>query len=53
VHACRDRKRGWWAGIHCGPRELCLGVFESRDEGKRAIVAWFRGMDIEEWPAPH
>lgn len=51
VHACRDRKRGWRAGIYCGPRELNLGTFGSRDEGKQAIIDWFRGLEIEEWPA--
>jgi hypothetical protein len=51
VHAARDRKRGWWAGIYCGPRELNLGLFSTRDEGKQAIIDWFRGLEIEEWLA--
>ena len=51
VQASRDRKRGWWASIYCGPRELNLGVFDSRDEGKGAIIDWFRGLEIEPWSA--
>ena len=43
VHACRDRQRGLWAGIQCGAHELNLGLFNSRDEGKLAIIACFRG----------
>ena len=42
VHACRDRKRGWRVSIYCGPRGLNLGVFDSRDEGKQAIINWSR-----------
>jgi len=29
--------------IYCGQRELNLGVFDSRDRGKQAIIDWYRG----------
>jgi len=39
---------GWWANA-CN---VCLGTFSTRDEGKRAIIQWFCGLDIADWPAP-
>ena len=47
MHHRRAPNDGWWADA--GP--VCLGTFDTRDEGKQAIINWFRGLEIEEWPA--
>lgn len=45
VHHRRAPHDGWWADA-CN---VCLGAFATRDEGKQAIIAWFRGLEIEPW----
>ena len=52
VHHSRDHSQCWWAGVGTGLTEINLGLFDSRDGGKQAIINWFRGLEIEEWPAP-
>ena len=47
IHHRRAPHDGWWADA-CN---VCLGAFDTRDEGKQAIIDWFRGLEIEEWPA--
>jgi hypothetical protein len=49
VQASRQHYQQWWARVHLGATGVNLGLFDTRDEGKRAIIEWFRGLEIEPW----
>jgi hypothetical protein len=41
VHSSRDHAGCWWASVHMGAATVNLGLFNCRDDGKRAIIEWF------------